>query len=269
MRLKITAVILLVFSTSLVVSAQRVLENNPDVTGVDIVENFGAQVPADLTFVNEKGDSLQIGSLFNKGKPILLSLVYYQCPMLCTLVLNGKVNGMRQLAWLPGAEYQAVSISIDPSETPTLAADKKDRYLKSLDKSNVDEEGWTFLVGAEDQIKKLADTLGFHYFYDQEKEQYAHPAVLFLLAEDGTITRYLYGIEYKEQDLRLGLLEASQGKIGNALDRLILYCYQYDPGEKGYVVFAGNVMRIGGTITLICIIFLLAMLWMRERKRHA
>ena len=248
----------------------QLIEDNPvEMQGIDIVENLGGQVPLDLTFVNESGDTVQLGSYFQQDKPVLFSLVYYECPMLCTLVLNGLSNGISKLDWVPGEEYQMVSVSIDPRETPKLAADKKHRYLEELQKEEMSEDGWAFLVGSQDQIEKLADALGFKYFYVEERDQYAHPAAAYLLTSDGRISRYLYGIEFKPNDLKLGLLEASEGKIGTTIDKLLLYCFHYDPSEKSYVVFAQNVMKLGGAVTLLILGVFLAMLWTRDKLKKA
>jgi len=251
------------------VPAQIVQKNPADLQGIDIVEHLGEKIPLDLMFANEKGDSVRLGSYFQQNKPVLFTLVYYECPMLCTLILNGLTNGVRQLSWLPGNEFQMVSVSIDPRETPKLATEKKQRYLKNLGKEDIPDSAWAFLVGKQSQIRKLADALGFKYFYVKERDQYAHPAAAYLLTEDGVISRYLYGIEFKPNDLKLGLLEASKGEIGSTLERIILYCYHYDPDAKSYVVFAQNVMKVGGAITLVVLILLLATLWMRERLKRA
>lgn len=251
------------------VNAQRVQENPAELQGIDIEEHLGKTIPLDLVFANENGDSVKLAEYFRQNKPVLFSLVYYECPMLCTLVLNGLTNGVQKMSWLPGNEFQMISVSIDPRETPKLATEKKIRYLKSLGKEGIPEDGWAFLVGEESQIQQLAEALGFQYYYDKKQDIYAHPAAAYLLTEDGTISRYLYGIEFKPNDLKLGLLEASEGKIGTTLERLILYCYHYDPSAKSYVVFAQNVMKLGGGIALVILIIFLATLWMRERLRKA
>jgi len=158
----------------------------------------------------------------------MLMLVYYNCPMLCTMVLNGVVNGMQPIDWLPGKEFQIVTISIDPRDTPKLASDKKHRYVQSYGR-DFDPSGWAFLTGDSATVKKLAEAIGFSYYYDEKQDIFAHPAVVTLLTPEGVISRYLYGVEFKPNDLRLGLLEASRGKIGTTMERILLYCYQYDP----------------------------------------
>jgi protein SCO1/2 len=186
--------------------------------------------------------------------------------MLCGFVLNGLVQGARRLPYQPGDEYQILTVSIDPTETVELAAAKKANHVAALKKPGA-EKGWDFLVGAEESSKRLANALGFKYYYIEERNEYAHAAVSFILTEKGIISRYLYGIEYKERDLRLALLEASEGKIGNTIDKIILYCYHYDPDSKGYVIFAGNVMRIGGVITMILLAGVLLFFWRKEFHR--
>jgi protein SCO1/2 len=249
-------------------SAQIADLSPPELQKIDVVEHPGEQIPLDLTFHNESGEIVTLGDYFGQDKPVILILAYYDCPMLCTLVLNGISGGIRELSWIPGREYQMVTVSIDPRETAELAAGKKKVHLDDLSMP-IAGDGWAFLVGEEDQSKALAEALGFIYYYDEERKQYAHPAVVFILTEEGTISRYLYGIEFDSRNLRLALLEASEGKIGNTLDRIILYCYHYDPDAQGYVVFAANVMRLGGGITLIALLIFLGVMWGRERRKRS
>jgi protein SCO1/2 len=244
----------------------QVIEDHPkDLQNIDVVEHLGQKIPLDLKFTDDQGKAVKLADYFNHGRPVILNLVYYDCPMLCNLVLNGITEGVRQLPWTPGKEFQMVTISFNPRETYPLAAAKKANYLTDLGKPGA-EAGWSFLVGEESQSKALAEAIGFKYFWDSTHQQYAHPAATYILTEDGTISRYLYGIEYSETNLRLSLLEASKGKVGSTIDKFILYCYHYDPSAKGYVVFAGNLMRIGGALTAILIGAFLAVLWRRERS---
>ncbi len=246
-------------------TAQVVEEHPKELNGVDIVEHLGQKIPLNLTFTDDNGKQVTLGEYFKDGKPVILNLVYYDCPMLCNLVLNGLTEGIKKLAWTPGQQFRMVTISFNPREDYHLAYAKKANYLNSLGKPGADA-GWSFLVGAEDQSKALADAIGFKYYWDPKQQQYAHAAATFILSGDGTISRYLYGIDYSEQNLRLALLEASEGKIGNSVDRLILYCYHYDPSAKGYVVFAGNVMRLGGALTVSLLIIFLIIMWRREKR---
>jgi len=247
-------------------SAQVVLDSVAELQGIDVVEHAGDTIPLNLAFTDDQGKSVSLNDYFHKGKPVILTLSYTNCPMLCTVLLNGLTNGVRELEWRPGAEYQMVNVSIDPLETVELTLQRKKRYLESVGPMQ-SNGGWAFLVGSEENINTLADAVGFKYYYDEDKKMYAHPAVVFLLTEDGVISRYLYGIQYTPQDLKLSLLEASEGKIGTTIDRIILYCYHYDPEAGGYVVLAGNIMRLGGLVTLVLLAVFLGTYWAREHVR--
>ncbi|SYZ72600.1 Electron transport protein SCO1/SenC [Candidatus Zixiibacteriota bacterium] len=248
--------------------AQAVRNDISELRKMDVVEHPDARIPLDLTFVDDSGKTVTIGDYFNQGKPVILDMAYYTCPMLCNLVMNGIAQGVKQINLLPGRDFQIVTVSIDPRDSVSLAAAKRANYLKSIGKPGIDA-GWRFLTGPAENSKALADALGFEYYYDEAKGQYAHPAVIFVLTADGRISRYLYGIEFKPNDLRLALLEASEGKIGNTVDRILLYCYHYDPEAKGYVLFAANVMKLGGLITLVLLTAILAFLWIREHHKKS
>lgn len=263
------AFVLLALLTGSQVSGQVVLEEQKDLKRIDVVEHLGEKIPLDLQFTDDHGDPVVLSQYFGQGKPVLLILGYYQCPMLCNLVFNGVTDGVNQMEWVPGEQFQIVTVSIDHDEHYELAAAKKENYLKEF-KKPVDQSAWSFLVGDQSQSEALANALGFKYFYDANRDEYAHPAVVFVLSEDGTISRYLYGAQFKGGDLKLSLLEASEGKIGTTIDRIILYCFHYDPDAGSYVVVAGNVMKLGGLVTLVVIGSLLLLLWRGEkRKRRA
>ncbi|MBD3169897.1 MAG: SCO family protein [candidate division Zixibacteria bacterium] len=266
--MKITLLSLIIFLTSPGVFGQVANKQPEELQKIDVRENLGGSIPLDLEFVNHHGDSVQLAQYFNDGIPVILVLAYYECPMLCNLVMNGVSNSIRQLDWTPGEEYRILVISIDPEETVALAQGKRHRYVEDFGKP-VAEDGWVFFVGEEKMSRELADSLGFIYYYDEKKDEYAHPAVVFLMTEEGKISRYLYGIEFKKQDLRLGLLEAGRGKIGNTLDKVLLYCYHYDPDEGSYTVFAENVMKLGGGITVVVLAFFMGGLWVRDRAKKA
>ena len=246
----------------------QVVDENPEqLKNIDVVEHLGESIPLNLEFVRDNGDTVNLESYFHQGKPVVLVLGYYTCPMLCNLVMNGLASSINELVWKPGNEYQIVSASIDTTETDLVAGAKKANYLKEIKFKNI-ENGWDFLTTSSNNTALLAEAVGFKYFYDEDQKQYAHPAVLVVLTESGVISRYLYGIEYKERDFRLALLEASEGKIGSTVDRLILYCFHYDPNAGSYVVFAGNVMRAGGVLTVVIFGSALAVLWWHERRKR-
>jgi protein SCO1/2 len=247
--------------------AQAVLDSSQDLKGMNVVEHLGDTIPLNYKFINTAGDTVTLGEYFHHGIPVVLAMYYSNCPMLCSLVLMGLSQSAGQMNLVPGRDYQMLSISIDPKETFETAAASKKRYLAGVPNA-ASSDAWEFLISPENNSKIIADSLGFEYFYVKDKNQYAHPAVIFVLSESGKISRYLYGIKYDPRDLRLALLEASQGKVGNTVDRIILYCYHYDPDAKGYVVVAGNVMRVGGAITLAAMLVFVGGLWLWERHRH-
>lgn len=263
--LKIGCVILVSVLTGL--AAQTVKSDDPELQGIDIVEHLGDTLPLGTTFFDGRGNEVALDQFFHQGKPVLMTLAYYECPMLCTLVLNGVGKGIEKLAYQPGKDFTLLTVSIDTAETPKLAAANQEAYIKKYFPPG-QSEGWHFFTGTGLHIRTLANSLGFKYYYDAERDQYAHPAAAYILTEDGVISRYLYGIDFKEQDLRLGLLEAAQGKIGSTIDRIILYCFHYDPDEKGYVVMASNVMRLGGAVTVILMAIGFGILWLREKRRQ-
>lgn len=233
---------------------------------MDIIENLGDQIPLSLEFTDADGSTIKLADCFEDGKPVLMVLAYYQCPMLCTMVLNGVTEGVKELDWTPGKEFNMVTVSIDPSETPELATGKQKTYLEDLGKGS--PQGWRFLVGKHEKINELATAVGFKYFYDENQELYAHPAAAYVLTPAGRISRYLYGIQFKEKELRLSLLEAANGEIGSVMNRLIMYCYTFDPNAGEYVLLADNVMRLGGAITLIALIAFLGAMWTWEWRRR-
>lgn len=233
-----------------------------ELEGVGVEEKLGVQVNERLEFVAENGRPVQLGRYLHQGRPVILNFVYYSCPMLCTLVLNGLTSSLREIPWTPGNEYEVVTISIDPREMYSLAASKKAAYLESFGRP---APGWHFLADLDDSAKKLASQVGFNYRWDEKLQQFAHSAALVLLTPDGKVARYLYGIQYKPFDLRLGLTEASQGRTGSTTDKLLLYCYQYDPNSRGYTMFAMNVMRGGGVLTVLILGFTITKLIRKER----
>jgi protein SCO1 len=246
--------------------AQRV--GKPDAfKGIDIQERLGDLVPLDLPFVDETGRPVVLRDYFDGRRPVVLVLAYYDCPMLCTFVLNGVSEAVRLVELQPGEQFRLLTISIDPSETPALAAAKRESYVQSVNR-NLGADEWHFLTGRQEAIDALAAALGFIYFYDEEQQEYAHPAVVHVLTPDGTISRYLYGIKYRDRDLKLALLEASRGTIGSIVDRVILYCFHYNAKDKQYALFAMNIMRLGGVVTLLLLGLLLGVLWSRERQRR-
>ena len=244
--------------------AQRLADQTPqELEGVGVTENLGAQIDLDLQFTAEDGYQKPLRTYFAKGRPVLLNLVYYTCPMLCNLVLNAQTEAIRKISWTPGNEYEIVTISIDPTENYGIARNKKAAYLASFDR---EAPGWHFLTDYNGSTARLSKQVGFSYKLDQSTGQYAHPAVVFVLTPDGRVSRYLYGVNYKTLDIRLALAEAAEGKMGISVEKFLLYCFHYDPEAKSYTLFARNLMRFGGLAVLLIFGFVLYRLWRRERQ---
>lgn len=242
------------------------------VTGVlkhaGITEHIGETIDLDATFLDESGNPIIVRDYFDGEHPVVLTFVYHTCPMLCSMVLDGLSKSMAGIEWDLGAEYRAVSVSIDPNDSPELAARQKERYLSRLG-SESHSAGWAFLTGQEDQIASLAASAGFDFEKDPETGEYGHAATVILVSPEGEITRYLYGISYTPFDLRASLIEASEGKVGGIADRFIMFCFHYDPMEGSYVPHAWLAMRLAGGLTLVLLVGLLAVLWKREHTSQS
>lgn len=234
---------------------------------VGVEEHLDAKLPLELEFRDEHGQVVKLGDYFDGDKPVILTLNYYKCPMLCGLQLNGLLDGLKELEWTPGQEFELVTVSINPLETPALAAEKKQNYISRYGRPSA-ARGWHFLTGREPEIRRLAETLGFGYSYDRSTGEYAHAAAIMVATPDARVARYLYGIEYPPRRLRLALLEASEGEIGNTLDQLIMYCFHYDPSSRRYSPVAMNIMRLGAGATAIVLGLSLGGYWLREARRR-
>jgi protein SCO1/2 len=232
---------------------------------VGIEEHLGQKLPLDLEFKDEQGNSVALSKYFDGQHPVILALVYYSCPNLCNFLLNGLTATFKKMTWNVGDQFQLVAVSIDPNEKPDLAVKKMHAYVESYGRPQT-EKGWHFLTGAEEQIKKLAGEVGFKYKYDTDQKQYAHAAAIYVLTPDGKLSRYLYGIDFNPRDLRLALLEATQGKIGSIVDQFLLFCYHYDPKGRKYALMATNLMKGAGAMTVVGIAGFLAVLGKGKKK---
>ncbi len=235
--------------------------------GVGVQEHLLAQVPLDATFTDQDGRVVRLGEYIHGSRPVVLNLVYYRCPMLCSMVLNSVLHVLQQESWTIGSQFDVVTISIDPRDTVPVAAEKRQRMLRLYNRPGADR-GWHFLLGNETSARRVADAVGFEYRYDAQQQQYAHPAVTMLLTPEGRVARYLYGLEYRPNDMRLGLLEASQGRSISTVDRIVLFCYHYDPRGGRYVLVARRVMQLGGVVTMVLLGGMVGMLWVRDRRRQ-
>jgi protein SCO1/2 len=242
---------LLLFGLAMATAAQdNAAITPPQLRGVGIDQRLNNQLPLNLKFRDESGQPVTLGSYFGK-KPVILSLVYYTCPMLCTMAENGLLNALRDVKFNIGEQYQVVTVSIDPTETPEMAMGKKAVYVGLYGRPGA-KEGWHFLVGDDPDIRALAQAVGFHYNYIPETKQFAHATGVIVLTPQGKVSRYFYGIQYPGRDIRLALVEASNEKIGNPVDAVMLYCCQYDPHTGKYGMVVSHILRIAGAITLLC-----------------
>jgi protein SCO1/2 len=219
--------------------------------GVGIDQHLDQQVPLDLVFRDESGADVTLGSLL-RGKPVILSLVYYECPMLCTLVLNGMLSAMRALPFDAGREFDVITVSFNPTDTPALAARKKATYLEQYRRRGA-ETGWHFLTGDAASIERLADAVGFRYRYDPQRKEFAHAAGLTVLTPRGIIARYFFGVEFSPRDLKFGLMEAAENRIGSPIDQLLLLCYHYDPATGRYSTAVLTGLRVGAVATVLAL----------------
>jgi protein SCO1/2 len=237
------------------------------VESVEVTEHLGASVPRGLAFKDENGKAVTLGAAFDGKHPVILTFNYSNCPMLCSLMLNGLVQGLKELSFTPGKDFRIVTVSIDPSETPDRALRTQHHYLSMYARPEA-EPGWHFLTGDKGNIDAYARALGFGYAYNEARKEFAHPSAMAVAAPDGRIVRYLYGIEYPPSKLKLALLEAAEGKIGSPFDRLVLYCFHYDATEGRYAPVAANIMRVGGAVSVVFLASFLIVLWRADAKKR-
>jgi protein SCO1 len=263
----IAAVIVLAFLPS---SARAQLQSPAQDIGVrpDLLKDVGIDqkldqsIPLDIAFRDEHANPVQLGQYFGE-KPVILSLVYYNCPMLCTQVLNGLESSLKLIPMDIGKQFNVVTVSVDPTERPVLAEAKQALYSGLYGRPGA-AEGWHFLTGDEQQIKRLANAVGFRYAYDPASKQFAHASAIMVLTPKGTISRYFYGIQYPSRDLRLGLVEASEGKIGTPVDQVLLFCYHYDASTGKYGLLISRLIQAAAAITVLAIAGLVLVLYRKE-----
>jgi protein SCO1/2 len=245
----------------------------PEMEGVGIVEHLDEMIPLDLEFVDESGTKITLGQYFQPDRPVILTLNYYRCPMLCSLTLNGMVDGLKELDWSAGEEFEIITVSISPDEGPELADVKKRAYLTQYPRDTA-AQGWHFLTGTKESIEALALATGFGYRKDERTDDYAHTSSIMFLTPDGRLSRYMNDVRFAPKDLRLALVEASKGAIGSPMDKLLLFmCYHFDPEAGSYAYSAVKLMRFGGLLTIIAIGTGLVVLWrtgprLKQQARH-
>ena len=238
-----------------------------DLANIGIDQRLDQQLPLNLQFKDESGNTVKLGDYFHAGRPVILNLVYYTCPMLCGEELAGEASALGVLRFSPGNEYEVVSVSFNPDETPNDAAEKKQVYIARMNEHlehKTDGAGWHFLTGQQAEIKQLADAVGFRYRRDPRTGQFIHAAAIMIVTPTGKIAQYYYGVEFSPKDIRLGLIEASQDKIGTLVDQVLLYCYHYDPKTGRYGAVVTNIMRAAGAATLLILGGFLIVMYRRE-----
>ena len=252
-------------------SLQPAAQVNPaDLSNVGIDQRLNQQVPLDLQFKDDTGRTVKLGDYFQAGRPVILNLVYYTCPMLCGEELAGEASALGVLRFTPGNEYEVVSVSFNPDETPKDAAEKKQVYISRMNEHlehKTNGDGWHFLTGEQANIKQLADAVGFHYRRDPRTGQFIHATAIMIVTPTGRIAQYYYGVEYSPKDIRLGLIEASKDKIGTLVDQVVLYCYHYDPKTGRYGAVVTNVMRLAGAATMLVLGGFLIVMYRRDHSK--
>jgi protein SCO1 len=230
--------------------------------GIGIEQKLNAQIPLDLKFRDETGRQVRLGNYFG-SKPVLIALVYFECPMLCTQILNGVESSLRAVAFTPGREFEVVAVSFDPKDSPEIAAAKKANYMRRYGRPGA-EKGWHFLTGGEESIKALTEAVGFHYRWDAATSQFVHASGIMVATPQGRLSHYFYGVEYSPRDVRLALVESAASRIGSPVDQLLLFCYHYDPATGKYGAIAMNMVRLGGLVFLVFGGGFLLLLWRRD-----
>ncbi len=265
-RLVTISALILIF-TSLSAQQAHSQHNVPpeELANVGVTEKLGEYVSGDIRLYNEQGEEVVLEQYMNNDRPMMLAMVYFECPMLCNLILQGMMKGVGELAWQPGKEFDILTVSISPAETPELARANKETYLERLGNPDA-ADGIHFLTGTEEEVRRLGDQVGFYYQWNEQTQEYMHGSTLIFLSENGRISRYLHGIDYPELMLRNALYDAAEGRIGSTIDRIVLYCFQYDSSSGSYVPVAVNIMKLGGVATLLILGIFLGFFFYRERK---
>jgi protein SCO1/2 len=269
-NIRVFAVVVIWWLLAPMAFAERTEPLPSELEGVGVVEHLDIQVPDHLAFKDTEGNDVVLGDFFTGQRPIILTLNYSNCPMLCHLQLDGLVDGLRQVKWILNKDYDIITVSIDPKETIQRAHLTKKKYIKRYERPE-SAPGWHFLVGSEANIKALADAVGFGYTYNEERDEYVHAAAIMILSPTGHVSRYLYGVIYEPQNLKFALLEASEGKVGSTLDQVVMYCFHYDAEAGRYAPAAMRLMRLGGLAFVVVLGAVFGVFWRRDvrRKKHA
>lgn len=245
----------------------QIVENVAELEGVSITEHLDSTLPLELEFVDETGAPHKLGDFFHRERPVIVNLVYYNCPMLCNLLLDGFVAGLRGVDWTPGKEFEIVTVSIDPRDNAAAASKKRDHQIESLGRPEA-RDGWHFLTGSQENITALAKAIGFNYRFDETSREYMHAAAIYVATPEGRLSRYLYGVQFQPATLRLSLVEASRGKIGSPMDQILLYCFAYDHTAGRYGPVAFKIMRLGAALCAGILGVYLGASWIAGSRRR-
>lgn len=244
------------------------IDQDTSAPAVTVTEHLGERISPDTEFVDSEGAPVRIGDFLGKGHPVVLLFAYHTCPMLCSLVLDGLSEAVIETELTPGSDFEVVSLSFNHREGPERAAEAKAMYVERMRSAKPDiAENWHFLTGEEENIRTLTDEVGFGFEWDEATQQYAHNAIVVFLGPDGTITRYLYGIQHNPRDFRLAIVEAGHGTVGSTLDRFLLTCFRFDTTSRSYSPYILNIMKMGGVLLLLVLAVFFIPMWLRERKR--
>lgn len=247
--------------------ATDIIERNANLLReIGIEEKLGDYIPLDLIFTNENGEEVTLEQYFADGKPVLLNLIYFRCPSICSLILNGVADGLRDLRWTPGNQFTVLTVSIDHNEDYELASQNKAAYLSMLDRAG-SEDGWHFLTGTEDQIEALSHAVGFNFKWSEEAQEFLHGSAIMFLSPNGRVTRYLYGVQFSEMNIRNALFDAADGRVGSTIERIMLYCFTYDENIGAYTPYALRIMKVGGIAILFILGITIGLFWLKDRKK--
>jgi len=241
-------------------------ERPRELQSVSVEEHLGRQLDLSLPFTNDQGVTVPLAEYFHKGRPVLMAMVYYNCPMLCSLHMNGLNDVLKGLKWTSGKEFEVVAVSMDHTEGSALASAKKQTYLKEYGR-DPEGRGWHFLTGDKESVRKLSDQLGFRFHWMAEKKEFAHAAVAYVITPEGKISRYLHGVAPEPGTVKMSLLEASNGTIGNYIEQALMMCFVFDPKKSKYTLRAWNLMRIGAVLMVLVLAVFLVPAWWREQRR--
>jgi protein SCO1 len=259
------ALLIFAFATFALAQPSRLALKSP-FAGIGIDQKLNASIPLDTVFRDEKGNLVALGDFFHK-RPVLLVPVYYECPMLCSQVLSGMVAGLRPLSIVPGKDFDVVSISFNPADTPADAGKDRDLYSHRYS-TRLGTAGWHFLTGSEESIHAVMDALGYHYRYDPATKTFVHASGIMVLTPDGKLARYLYGVDYEPKDLELSLVDASHGRVGSVTDQILLFCYHYDASTGRYTAAVMNIVRLGAALTVLILALILGFFFRGDLRRY-